>query len=101
MIGCSIGNLFLQGAWAKRIAGGNGRRFIIASALTKALKSGAPICVRILSEQVLLPGRAIGHTEARCSKRVFGGSAWGNLTPVAPRCDPNRFGQCHAGYAGA
>jgi len=41
--GCNIGNLFLQNASASRIADCNGLRFIIASALTKALKNAVPI----------------------------------------------------------
>ena len=41
--GYNIGNLFLQSACASRIADGNGLRFIIASAPTKALTNAMPI----------------------------------------------------------
>jgi hypothetical protein len=76
IIGSNIGSLFLRNASARRIADGNALRSIIESALMKALKNGAPICVKIPFERVLFEARAIGATEVSCSKRIFGGRAW-------------------------
>jgi hypothetical protein len=91
MIGRNIGNRFLQSVWADRTADGNGRRFIIVSVLTRVLKSGAPICLRIPSERVSFSGRATGHTVARCSKRVFGDRGLGGrATPVTRERGPYR-----------
>ena len=102
MIGCNIGNQFLQSVWADRTADGNGRRFITVSVLTRALKSGVPICLRIPSERVSCSGRATGHTVARCSKRVFGDRALGSCHAGHARAwTLPRSGSCHAGHAGA
>src|SRR5271165_7354216 len=92
MIGCNIGNRFLQSFWVDRAADGNGRRFITVSVLTRALKSGAPICLRIPSERVSFSGRATGHTVARCSKRAFlVVGLWGRATPVTRERGPYRL----------
>src|SRR5271165_4817516 len=92
MIGSNIGNRFLESVWADWTADGNGRRFITVSVLTRAPKNGAPICLRIPSERVSFSGRAIGHTVARCSKRVFGDRGlWGRATPVTQERGPYRL----------